>query len=349
MKILMTARRLGASGGIGNYIYQLADQYKKLGHEVHLSNSIIKTNPLIIEAGSFFLQTSLRSLIKNYDILHTEGDESIFPGVVTAHSIHIGAMNFMQKKPGIFDRYILAIEKLNYQTFPKYKKIIAISNSSKNELMKYYNVPSSDIEVIYHGVDSEKFTPPKEKIINKDINLLIVATEFYRKGVKELLYAVRILMNEGYNVHLNIVGKQRDEGIYNFNVEQLCWDLKIPFHVTIYGDVTQKELISFYQNADIFVFPTKYEAFGMPTLEAMSCGLPVITSKIGAGELIVDKKDGLLLDDYNNVNEIVDKIIFLIENKDIRMRLGNNARTTALKYTWEDTAKKTLDVYRKVL
>ena len=101
--------------------------------------------------------------------------------------------------------------------------------------------------------------------------------------------------------------------------------------------------------ADIFVFPTKYEAFGIPTLEAMAAGLPVLNSKIGAGELITNGIDGIHLDNPNDIKEIADKLEMLINDEKLRRFIGNNARKTAMKYSWDKTAKMTMDVYKEII
>jgi len=98
MKILMTSRNYPKpGGGISGYVYELSRRLQRK-HKVHFCTYMLKTNPQIIESGAFFLQSSLRSRFKDYDIYHTQGDEGLWTGVVTAHSIHAGAINLMQKR-----------------------------------------------------------------------------------------------------------------------------------------------------------------------------------------------------------------------------------------------------------
>ena len=109
------------------------------------------------------------------------------------------------------------------------------------------------------------------------------------------------------------------------------------------------EIEKYFSSADIFVFPTLYEPFGLVILEAMASGLPVVTSKLaGAAELIENGKDGLLLDDPKNPKEIAEKVNYLIENERIRRAMGRNARKKAEKHPWERTAKEMLEVFEKI-
>lgn len=376
MKIAMSARIYRRKGGISRYIAELAEHFSD-EHEVHIYSSKWKdvkndkivfhktplpSGSLLVKARVYFFEMSAISklLRRRFDIIHTEGLESIWLDVVTAHSIHRGYIEVMKNmgepRPlGTLDKFLLTIEKLNYSTYRNYRKIIADSTSSKEELMEYYNVPDGDIVVIPLGVDLDEYKPLEKTkltelkikygIDENDILLLSVATEFYRKGMAELISAVNILIKRrSYNnIKLLIVGSARDEHLYKKLAGKLGIFKEVIFTCSI------NDLNSHYNLADIFVFPTKYEAFGVPTLEAMAAGLAVINSKIGAGELTTDGIDGIHLDNPNNIEEIADKLEMLITDEKLRKLLGENARKTAMKYSWDETARKTMEVYRQVM
>jgi len=106
----------------------------------------------------------------------------------------------------------------------------------------------------------------------------------------------------------------------------------------------------YYAASDIFVFPTIYEPFGLVIVEAMAGGLPVITSRsAGAADFITDGVDGLLLSDPGNINDLVAKIELLLSNAKLRKTMGEHARKTAEKLSWDQIAQKTLEVYNNVL
>ncbi|HEY9245419.1 MAG TPA: glycosyltransferase family 4 protein [Candidatus Methanoperedens sp.] len=380
MKIAMSSRAYDRKGGISRYVAELAERFAD-EHEVHIftskwedvnSDSIIfhttplPPGPLLVEAGAYFVEMSLISKFMRgkFDIIHTEGLESAWLDVVTAHSIHRGGLESMKnigdlQSLGVMDKFLLAIEKMNYSRCRNYRKIIADSTSSKEELIKFYNVPDEDIAVIPLGVNLDEYSPMDRKgflglrrkygINENDIVLLIVATEFRRKGIVELIFALGILKKKMNNIKLVIIGEPRTEGARKGTgyYRDLAIKEGVEKEVIFTGFIN--DLNSYFNMSNIFVFPTKYEAFGIPTLEAMAAGLPVLNSKIGAGELITDGFDGIHLDDPGNVNEIADKLEMLIRDEKLRKELGRNARKTAMKYSWDETAKRTMEVYEQIL
>ena len=381
MRIALTTDDYNKRGGISRYVAELAENFAGQ-HEVHVyatgwrdvcNKAIIFhkiptiSGPRVISSIPFTLQCTVRLKLSRskYDMIHINGCDSICQDIITAHSIHRAGMEFKKNEieirgHGFLDMFNLTIETLNY-SHRNYKKIIADSTSSKEELMKYYNVPDEDIAVIPLGVDLDEYKPlgknkltelrRKYRIDENDTVLLIVATEFYRKGVVELIRAVDIIVNRrgNKNIKLIVVGKAAVEGSRKGDeyYRELASKLGVGSKVLFTGHIN--DLNSFYNMADIFVFPTKYEAFGIPTLEAMAAGLPVLNSKIGAGELITDGMDGIHLDDPNNIEEIADKLETLIKDEKLRRYLGKNARSTAMNYSWDETARKTMDVYNIVL
>jgi glycosyltransferase involved in cell wall biosynthesis len=106
----------------------------------------------------------------------------------------------------------------------------------------------------------------------------------------------------------------------------------------------------FYAAADLFVCPTPYDAFGMVVTEAMACGLPVIVSRAaGASELITHREDGLLLDDAGDIEGLAAGLRELAVDRDFAERLGRAARVRTETLTWDEVARRTLQVYEQVL
>ena len=109
------------------------------------------------------------------------------------------------------------------------------------------------------------------------------------------------------------------------------------------------EIKDYYAASDIFVFPTRYEPFGLVITEAMASGLPVITSEIaGAAEIMTDGRDAILLKDPTDSSEIAEAIRTLVDDDKLRASMGANARRTAEKYSWDEVARKTMEVYEEV-
>lgn len=384
MRIALTVEEYCKRGGMSRYVAELAEHLAR-EHEVHVyANtwqdvgnhdivfhkvpSLPSTLPLVVRQIPFTVQNTLRFNLRNgYDVVHSGGGECLNPDVITAHSIHKAGMEFKKNNReirglGFHDIYALAAENINY-SYRHYKKIIADASSGKRELMQYYDVPEEDIEVIPLGVDLDEFKPSEPDndlrkvygIQENDVVLIIVATEFSRKGVVELIEAMKMLYNSGQmNIKLLIVGDARIEGVrkdssfYVDLVRQHGLDKDIIFTGPRFN-VRGGELTKHYNLADIFVFPTKYEGFGLPTVEAMACGLPVIVGPSGAGEdLISDGWNGFLLEDVNDPKEIAELILTLSQNEKLRRMMGRAARETAKTCSWDIIAKRTAAVYEEV-
>ena len=112
------------------------------------------------------------------------------------------------------------------------------------------------------------------------------------------------------------------------------------------GYVPVEELPFFMNGAEIFVFPSLYEGFGLPVLEAMSCGTPVISSNRSSIPEIIGSA-GILIDP-TDTRELADRIIFLLRSRKERERLSLSGKEQAARFSWEEAARRTLDVYRSV-
>lgn len=359
MKIALTATQYNRHGGEARYSVELAENLYKKGHEVHVYTSKVSTKsegitfhhlpnippeyPRVLSYIPYFIQNCLNFRSHDFDIVHTAGNESLYQDIITTHSIHAAGMEYKKKYSstgvGVLDKVLLTVENHIY-TKQLFKKAICASESTKAELQHFYKIPDELIEVIPYGVNPDEFYPYENK--NKDsdkITLMIVATEFLRKGVPELIHATNILA-EKHDIRLMVVGSPSVEG--NGRGKDY-YDSLANKNIIFTGKVDN--LNDYYNMTDIFVFPTKYEAFGLPLLEAMSCGLPVITTNIGAGNLITNYKDGIWFDDPTSVDDIVNKIEMVIQDEQLRKRLSREARKTAMKYTWERMANEIVRVY----
>lgn len=275
MKIALTASQYNKHGGEARYSVELAENLYKKGHEVHVytSKSHIDSDGIkfhvIRNVPSYFprVMTYIPSFAQNcfnfgscdFDIVHTAGNECLYQDVITTHSIHAAGMDFKKKYRstglGILDKTLLKVENHIY-TNRLFKKAICASESTKAELQHFYNVPDELIEVVPYGVNPDEFYPMDNK--NSDqITLMIVATEFLRKGVPELIQATNILA-ERHDIRLIVVGSPSVEGNGR---GKAYYDTLASKNIIFAGKVDN--LNEYYNMADIFVFPTKYEAFGL--------------------------------------------------------------------------------------
>ncbi len=226
--------------------------------------------------------------------------------------------------------------------------ITAISNSIREEIIKaggeekgIYDIPC--------GVDTQKFNKPT-KDLRQMLDLLpgtklILSVGRYgpRKGFSELLKALPEVLSEYPQTKCIIVGEGTE------NLITLARELGVEDALILAGSISTEELISIYLGADIFVFPSLIEGFGLVTVEAMAAGLPIIVTDIpGSRDIIKSGINGLIVPP-SDPEALAAKIIELLENDNLRHTISQNAKLEAKEYDWELIAKKYAGVYQDIL
>ena len=373
MKVLMISRAVNKYGGISRYIAEIAERIS-YENEVHIlsawygiNNSNITLHQYTIPKKPYSLQifTSFLKVSKlarkldrkfHFDVIHSSECEGNYQHIITAHSCVRGAYEKLKWNNILVDaiRRIrpfvalgLKFEMLIY-TKRKYNKIIAVSKGVKEELIHYYNLPSEDIVIIPNGVDLEEFKPDKEKrrkiretyeIADDEVVLMFSGYEFRRKGLEYIIKALPLVKGK---VKLLVVGKD-DPNYY----KELASKLGVMDKTIFTGFVP--DISEYYAASDLFVFPTLYEPFGLVITEALASGLPVIVSEFaGATDIMNDGCEGLLLKDPTNPKEIAEKVNVLVEDENLRKQMSRNARKTVEKYSWDEVARKILEIYEEV-
>lgn len=220
----------------------------------------------------------------------------------------------------------------------KAARIIAVSQFTKNELIDVFKVPPEKISVIYEGVDPKfKKTKKSLKILPEKYVLCLGNLE-PRKNIEGLVRAFNMLKLKDYK--LVIAG---EKGWLYDGVFKLIEELGLGKDVVFTGYIGDHDLPAVYSKASVFVFPSFYEGFGLPPLEAMACSVPVVASKVnevlGEAALFIDPK---------KPEDIVQAIDKVINNPGISEELISKGKKQAEKYSWDKTAKETLSLYRKL-
>lgn len=265
------------------------------------------------------------------------------PSVITVHDLAI--YKHPEWFPGgqKFSTKILVPKSLQ-----KAKKIIAVSKSTKKDIIEEFGIEENKIEVIYEGVIKEKFKNKWSKIANKysleKPYIFYIGTIEPRKNLYKLIEAYLNLIKEEKfsNYYLVLAGgigyKGRD--FMNFLNE------RIPHKKIRYlGYVSHEEKMILLKNASCFIFPSLYEGFGLPVLEAFSQGVPVITSKVASLPEVAGK--AALLVDPNSSNDIQKALKRILSNKEFAKELALKGKKRALNFSWDKCAKETLKVYQK--
>lgn len=214
--------------------------------------------------------------------------------------------------------------------FNRVSKIITISDFSKKEIINNFKVNRKKLIVIPNCV-SEKFTyTPKEFNTDKP-NILIVGTK-ENKNIKNILPALKNI-----KCTLIIIGKLPE------NQKEILKG----FEYINFTNVDFEEVVRIYKMSDLLLFPSIYEGFGMPIIEAQASGIPVITSNLEPMKSVAS--DGAILVNPYNKNEITDAVLNLINNKELRTKLIANGTKNAKKYTCSAIAEELVNIYTQML
>lgn len=372
MRIAILRKKYTFHGGAEGFSQSFINMLTRAGHEVHLfsikwegpqqTEKLFFHHVPSITVNSFLrdLTFAISSLFimkkegKDFDIIQSH-DKTLYQDIYRAgDGCHIEWLRQRWRRTGftgrlsiMFNPYhwlILLLERRILKGH-KFKKIIAISEMVKKNIIDNYKTPASDIKVIYNGIDTDKFHPDNRNKYRKEIRqkyglkdtefiVLFVGSGFERKGVKFLIEAVESIHEP---VTLLIVGKGPEKSFSKMIKKQ-----KIIFCGP------QQEINRFYAAADIFVFPTIYEPFGNVHLEALASGLPVVTTRqSGASEIIEEGKQGFIMERPEDTAMLAEKITQLMD-KDLNRRMGADARRLSERFSFENHINEMLELYSSI-
>lgn len=253
------------------------------------------------------------------------------------------------------ERDLYQLKNWTAYSVKKAAHIITISNSSKNDIIKEYNVPDEKVSVVYPGIKQITTLTPhiygmnelKTKYAISDTYFLSVGTLQPRKNTARLIEAfAHIKHSNEYkdsNVELVIVGKK---GWLYEEILAAPEKFNVKDSVKFLDFVNDEDLEELYKHAVCYVLPSLYEGFGLPVLEAMKYDCPVITSNISS--LPEAAGDAALYVDPKDTEDIARKMKKMLTDKDLRKELITKGRAQIKKFSWEKSAKETLTILQNV-
>lgn len=338
----------------------------KIGYRIQGTGVYI--NQLLINLKRYFDENEYitfsrtQKLFKNVDLAHypffnpfflTLPLRKSFPTIVTIHDLI--PLVFPEHFPvGIKGELKWRIQKWSLKNV---KAIIADSLATKKDIEGFTDTPSDKIYVIYlaagEGFKQIESSKLKLESLRKKYSLpdkfvLYVGDVIWSKNVPNLIKAIKKI-----NLTLVMVGKQATSTDFdkthpwNKDLVILNNEARDDKRIIRLGFVPNEDLVAIYNLTTVFVQPSFYEGFGIPILEAMKCGAPVITTK--GGSLPEVAGEAAFYVNINDVNSIADGVGEVFFNKDLQEELSQRGLKQAKKFSWEKTAKETINVYSKVL
>ncbi len=291
---------------------------------------------------------SFRGLIPGAQLFHaTEHLLPNFPGIPTVLTVHDLIFHHLPQHHKPLNRWYLNL------TMPLYCRradhIIAVSETTRHDLLKLYKLPPEKVTVIYEAADP-RFAPQPPQVIEAvrarcnlpDRYLLYVGTIEPRKNLTNLFYAWEHLYASKLVPPLVIVGKSGWlDGDFFAAVEQSRFYREVRFT----GFVLDEDLPAIYAGATAFVFPSLYEGFGLPPLEAMACGTPVACSNASS---IPEVVGNAALTFHPNVDSIELALRKIANDTDLQDDYRERGFQQAARFSWDQTARETLAVYRRL-
>lgn len=228
-------------------------------------------------------------------------------------------------------------------------KIIAVSENTKKDLTKFYGIPEGKIVVVHNGRDefyqpvqgAEEINRIRQKYQTGERFILHVGGLALWRNIPRLLEAFLLLKKKGLPHKLVLVGRH----FWGFDLAREVARLKLDDVINV-DYVSKEDLRLLYNAAEVLAFPSLYEGFGFPALEAMACGTPVVVSEAAALPEVVGEA-AFLVDPYD-VSSIASGIERVIEDEKLRLDLGKKGFDRINLFSWEKAAQETLKVYRSV-
>jgi glycosyltransferase involved in cell wall biosynthesis len=235
-------------------------------------------------------------------------------------------------------------------SLPFVDRVITVSEASRRDILHFYDLPPEKVLAIPCGV-SEQFRPQPADAIDAVLErldlpvpyILAVGALQARKNLETLFEAYAVLRARGWPHRLVIVGKKswKSTGIF-----QKVSELGLRNEVTLTGFLPDDDLPALYAGAEAFVFPSLFEGFGLPPLEAMACGTQVVASNSSSLPEVVGDA-GLLVDPYD-VQGFADAIERLLTHSDLRREYRGRGLRRARSFSWDRAARRHLEVYQEL-
>lgn len=232
------------------------------------------------------------------------------------------------------------------------KKILTVSEASKSDILRFFGIPSSKVTVIHNAIDEHFYLEPDEADIERvkeryqlhEPFLMYAGNVKPHKNLERLIDAFVMIRQDGYDdLKLLITGSEISKyaelrrAVHRHNLHK---------HVRFLGYQSERTLAALYRLANVFVFPSLYEGFGLPPLEAMASGTPVVASNLSSLPEVVG--DAAVLVNPYDPRSIADGIENVLDDQSLRETLIEKGAIQARSFSWAESTKKLHNIYREI-
>lgn len=351
-------------GGVSRYFYEMMNYFLK-DKEVNFELPILFSNNYYIENASFSKHKTFLKKIdfkgkdkllnvfnckKNIWSLKKQDFDIFHPTYYNPYFLdYIGGKPFVLT---IFDMIHEIYPEMFYPTdktsgrkrllAEKAAKIIAISENTKNDIIKYFKIDHKKIEVVYLGNSLKIQECSKIEMQLPDVYLLYVGDRRSYKNFETFIKSVAKLLIKDSSLNIVCAGGKK----FGIKETRIFEELGISNKIYYYSISNDDLLVYLYKNAIAFVYPSLYEGFGIPILEAFSCGCPVALSDVSSFPEIAGDA-GIYFNPKDSVS-IREAVKNILDNDNLKNELKNKGYEQLKKFSWEKTAEKTKDIYKNI-
>lgn len=273
-----------------------------------------------------------------YYWLHTGQDIASYrrPAVITFHDMIHEIFSRQMDSTG-------QLARVKRRAAQAAQAIICISENTKRDLLERYPLPEDKVKVIYHATELDaSLSYGPEPIPFRPYYIYVGSRNFNYKNFETLLAAFAKVVSVQTDLVLCVVGAS-----FNAAEKKLITDLRLTEHIELYENISDRHLAKLYRCSVAFVYPSLYEGFGIPILEAMSCGTPVVASNCSCFPEVVG--DAGLLFEPKAASDLADILLFLVDKPAKRDHLISKGHQRSKLFGWHKTVAQTLEVYQSLV
>ncbi len=366
-RVAVAARRVEGLSGAARIIIEHARRLALQDWEVHVFSEKLDKKALADAGavphwvpawpwGSWLKRRAFAAaaggMTKRFDLVHGHGD-LLDQDVLSLHNCVHAAHESLHKRPLPQSDAVGRMHALQLSG-QRFRVLVANSNLMKNDVIGRFGVPAERVQVIYPGYDSCRFNAGGREDFSATTRAelgikpgdllfgLVTSGDFEKRGLKAFLRAFAAVRRKLPQARALVVGKESRPGPYLALARELGIADRVVFREPL------AEVWRFYHALDVYVHPAKWEEFGMSVLEALACGLPVITgASVGAAELLKGEQREFVLADPSG--ELLEKAMLAFADQSLRERVGALGPAAALPCVWDRGACALHDLYESLI